>query len=548
MKNAPKHHIVTFLLVLHLKMVNALLLPFFKTMSFRRRLTKIAIGSVVAVPVVGTLGVGAYVAVRVSTQPPQHVFKPLVREDGSLLMNDGEIPPPTRMALTLRVMKLLWIFLPMFFLYWFMKWTDDLFLRWSRLMLRAVERAGPAFTKLGQWAVTRSDLFPKELRKVFEKLYSEVSEHSFETSLRIIKDELKSDPYAVFSSIDPKPLGSGSIGQVHKAVLKETGETVVIKVMHPGVVETICKDFFIINGIARFVHGRAPSLEHMNIQAIALDWTRHLAAQLDFRIEEEHLKLFREHFKGVDFVEFPKPHFATQRVLVEGWVPGIPATPDFLSAQAPHVRSILAGKGLNCFCKMMLRDNFIHGDMHPGNILIDTSDPHYPRVYMIDVGLCQKLTEEEGLKMNRFTASFVKWDHHAAVDAILSMGDQRHMLPREQFEAAMGELFTRYRPVTDETDQVVSDILQACFECVRHHRVNLGPEYVSQLWCVLVLEGFINALDPNFNMVRHAAPWLVSEGHISFGLIKNIVKAQFDKVEAYIEVQRRRAQGQSVAL
>jgi aarF domain-containing kinase len=126
------------------------------------------------------------------------------------------------------------------------------------------------------------------------------------------------------------------------------------------------------------------------------------------------------------------------------------------------------------------------------------------------------------------------------------MGDQRHMLPRAQFEGAMADLFARYRPVTDETDQVVSDILQACFECVRKHRVNLGPEYVSQLWCVLVLEGFINALDPNFNMVRHAAPWLVSEGHISFGLIKNIVKAQLDKVEDFIQQQRGRAQAKSV--
>ena len=87
---------------------------------------------------------------------------------------------------------------------------------------------------------------------------------------------------------------------------------------------------------------------------------------------------------------------------------------------------------------------------------------------------------------------------------------------------------------------MVSNILQGIFETVRANYVAMDPPYVSLLFAVLVLESFIMNLNPEFNMVRHTAPWLISEGHLSPGLIKNVVLSRVDIVKREVNVIRGR--------
>jgi aarF domain-containing kinase len=498
------------------------------------------VGCMVGAPVAAGVGLVAYVKYRTTTKPKEVSFRPLVSADGSLVLKDLVIPPPTRWMIIKRVAELIRIFLPVAFLYLFMCWNAKLHRQWMELLLAGVEDAGAAFIKFGQWSCTRKDIFSDELREVFEKLYSEVKEHPIEETLKIIEEDLKTAPENVFSKIEPATCGSGSIGQVHIAYLKGSDEKVVVKVMHPNVIATISQDFWIINRSARFFDKYFHSLERFEIVKLALAFTNHLAAQLDFRIEAEHLEIFREHFKGLDYCEFPKPLLSSMRVLVESYAKGEPATPDFLRKQEPHAREILAGKGLNIFCKMLLRDNFLHGDMHPGNILIDVSDPHSPKITMIDVGLCQKLTSEEGTATFNLMSSFVHWDPVVCVDSLWNMADEQRFANRKKFSDELSVMFELFRPVTDRDDQVVSNILESMFEVVRDNHVQMEPPYVSLLFAVLVLEGFIMNLDPNFNMVRHAAPWLVSEGHISPGLVRNIALGGIDRITSAAGAARGR--------
>jgi aarF domain-containing kinase len=277
-----------------------------------------------------------------------------------------------------------------------------------------------------------------------------------------------------------------------------------------------------------------------DLPSLALAWTNHLAAQLDFRIEAQHLELFRERFKDVDFASFPKPLLSTPRVLVETFAEGHPATPDFLHAQEEHVRDILANKGLNTWCKMLLRDNFIHGDMHPGNILIDVSDPHNPKITMIDVGLCQKLSGSEIEITHDLMESFVHWKHALCSSTILRMGTKQPFANVEGFRQGMHFVFERFRPAKDSDDQVVTNLLHSIFEQIRDNYVCMDPPYVSLLFAVLVLESFIMSLNPEFNMVRHTAPWLISEGHLSVGLLRNVALSSVDLIKQQVGVFRGR--------
>ena len=500
---------------------------------YQRRLFKYTVGGIALSPVAAGLGIWGYIEYRQKTRPADVAFRPLVDADGTLRLKDITIAPPTNWTLFLRVLELILIFLPLAITYVWMSRNKESHLRWLHQFVAAVENAGPAFIKAGQWTCTRKDLFGDDFRKVFEKLYSDVKIHPIEDTYRVIAEDLKQDPREIFDKIEEVPCGSGSIGQVHIAQLKGSTEKCVIKVMHPNVVETIATDFWIINGTARFIDKYFSSFERYDVVRLALAFTNHLAAQLDFRIEAENLELFREHFKDVDYVEFPRPLFSTMRVLVETYASGEAATPEFLGAQEEHVREILAGKGLNTWCKMLLRDNFVHGDMHPGNILIDTTDPHNPKVTMIDVGLCQKLDHatESPLVFN-LMSSFVHWNDKLCCETLLAMGTEQKFAEAEPFKAEMAVHFAGFRSKrsSEVKDKQISNILENIFNCIRDHRVMMDPPFVSLLFAVLVLESFIMSLNPEFNMVRHSAPWLVSEGHINKSLVKHVLRSRRDLV------------------
>lgn len=496
---------------------------------FRSRAAKAA-AVALGVPVVGAGGLSLYVQYRKRTRPHTHILKPLVNESGSLILEGQVVSAPSRSAVCLRIVQLAIIFLPVAALYLIMALREDWYQHWLEMLLRAVQRAGPVFVKIGQWSCTREDLFAPEFRRVFKRLYNEVKIHHYEDTLRILSEELHADPFTVFESIEAKTVGSGSIGQVHLAKLKNSNRKVVVKVMHPHIIETIVLDFNILNNLAHWVDRGFPSLARYRLPSLSLAFSSHLAAQLDFRVEAQNLEHFRENFRSEHYVDFPEPLMSTQRMLVETFCDGQPANPEFLASLPSHARDVLANKGLNAWCKMLLRDNFIHGDMHPGNILIDCSDPHEPKVTMIDVGLCQQLTDHEGSVTHELMESFVRWNAVQCADSLLAMSEMQPYCDRDAFRADLTDLFKHFRPNRND-ENAVTNILQSIFECTRKNNVQMDPAYVSLLFAVLVLESFIMNLNPEFNMVRHTAPWLVSEGHLSKGVIKNVIKTQIDNVK-----------------
>ncbi|KAG5464457.1 hypothetical protein LSCM1_00645 [Leishmania martiniquensis] len=497
---------------------------------WRSRMGKVAL-TVLGVPAASAGCLAVYVQYRERTRPPPQVLKPLVDEQGNLILEGRVVLRPSRIAVCWRLVELALIFIPVAALYFIMSLREEWRDRWLEMLLSAVQRAGPVFIKIGQWSCAREDLFAPEFRNVFKRLYNEVDVHPYEDTLRILGEELQCDPFTVFESIEPKTVGSGSIGQVHLAKLKNSKRKVVIKVMHPAIIENIVLDFTILNTLAKKLDAWLPHLGRYRLPSLSLAFTTHLAAQLDFRMEAQNLIRFRENFNSERYVEFPEPLLSTQRMLVETFCEGKPANPEFLASLPPHARDVLANKGLNTWCKMLLRDNFIHGDMHPGNILIDcTSDPHEPTVTMIDVGLCQQLTEHEGAITHNMLESFVRWDPQQCADSLLAMSDRQPYAEPEVFRRDLGDLFKHFRPTRND-ENAVTNILQSVFESIRKNNVQMDPAYVSLLFAVLVLESFIMNLNPDFNMVRHAAPWLVSEGHLSKGVMKNLIKTKIDNLK-----------------
>lgn len=502
-------------------------------MRFRHKVACAIIG----LPVTAGVGLGGYIQYRVMTRPATHQFHKVLDDRGALVLEGKLIPKPSGWAVAARSAQLFLIFFPIGVLYVLTSWNAFLYRIWVKVMLHAIEVAGPVFVKIGQWSCTREDLFSKPFRDQCKRLYNEVAVHPFKVSLKTIEEDLKADPYTIFETIEETTCGSGSIGQVHAATLKgEEQRKVVIKVMHPGIVDIISRDFLVLQFCARVLDKYVPSVSRFELPQLASAFCNHLATQLDFRIEAENLAQFRHNFRHCSFVSFPEPIMSTQRVLVESFCEGQPAHPSYLASLPAPARSKLAGNGLNIWCQMLLRDNFIHGDMHPGNILIDCSDVSKPHVYLIDVGLCQQLDESEAEISRHLLESFVRWDASLCANTIWRMTDHQRFGSLSKFEERLKDVFRRFRPSRNDQN-AVSNILESVFLSIREERIQMDPPFVSLLFAVLILESFIMSLDPSFNLVRHTAPWLVSEGKISKGVVKNFVKSHVHNMKRSVQLR-----------
>eukprot|EP00887_Chlorella_sp_A99_P002419 scaffold10.g2419.t1 len=260
--------------------------------------------------------------------------------------------------------------------------------RWLALFRATLEAGGPAFIKWGQWAATRRDLFPPDLCAELERLHTQAPAHGPAFSDAAIREAFGFSAGDLFDSFDPAPLASGSIGQIHRAVLSDTGArltgmdagtTVAVKVRHPGVSDAIERDFALMAAAARLL-GRLPSLAHLRLEETLQQFAAPLREQVDLVREATHLHAFNFNFRGLPAVSFPVPLYplVAPGVLVETFEEGRLIS-EFVArgAGAPH-NSALAVLGSRTMLHMMVLDDLVHADLHPGNILVRLEWPGGP--------------------------------------------------------------------------------------------------------------------------------------------------------------------------
>jgi len=280
----------------------------------------------------------------------------------------------------------------------------------------AIEKAGPTFMKLFQWATTRHDLFPAEFITHFTKLQDDTNGHSWEETQRILESvfgpnhtqlldfDIKTHhnriiaqkkqqdtvvPWKQFFffsktnlSKDPmyRPIGSGCIAQVYKAKLKQNtgllpaGTEVAIKVIHPGILHKVCIDFYILNKITSWIE-KIPglNLDYLSIQDSVNQFRDVMLPQLDLRVEARNLHRFRRDFANDPQVSFPQPidELTSRNVLVETFIHGIPIV-DWIKDEKSTMneRQDIATIGLETVMKMIFLHDFVHGDLHPGTVYV----------------------------------------------------------------------------------------------------------------------------------------------------------------------------------
>lgn len=278
---------------------------------------------------------------------------------------------------------------------------------WYSFLVKAMEMAGPAFIKLGQWAASRSDIFPSEMCDIMSKLHSNAPAHDIAHTRHIISHAFCGKNIEdIFEEFDENPLGVGAIAQVYKAKLRsdlavkgdadltkippdlrqqvrKTVEPVLksipkripssyvaVKILHPRVERLVRRDLRIMEFFARVLNC-IPTIEWLSLPGEVEQFGDMMKMQLDLRIEAANLIRFRKNFKDRTTAWFPFPYslLTSRNVLVEEYAQGIPLA-DFIENGGGVFQGDIADEGLDAFLRMVLMDNFVHADLHPGNILV----------------------------------------------------------------------------------------------------------------------------------------------------------------------------------
>ncbi|CAI5511968.1 unnamed protein product [Closterium sp. Naga37s-1] len=249
-----------------------------------------------------------------------------------------------------------------------------------QLLLFALRRGGAAFIKWGQWASTREDLLPPSLCLVLGSLQDQAPTHSFSHTRRAVRKYLGCPLEDLFVEFEREALASGSIAQVHRARVRgacaHVPEWVVVKVRHPRVGLRIKQDFEVMAGVAAVVD--RVGLKWIRLQDSLEQFSHTMREQADLRVEAYHAsRLYNDFYPVRERVVIAQvlPHLVSEGVIVESFERGEPLHRFLHTKENNSLNTQIAAVGVDAYLKMLLQDNHIHLDLHPGNILARMAAP-----------------------------------------------------------------------------------------------------------------------------------------------------------------------------
>ncbi|GAV74441.1 ABC1 domain-containing protein [Cephalotus follicularis] len=396
---------------------------------------------------------------------------------------------------------------------------DEFRKKWLQIVHLTLEKAGPAFIKWGQWAATRPDLFPRDLCDELSEFHSKAPSHSFSYTKKSIERAFGRTLPEIFAKFEEEPVASGSVAQVHRATLKYTypGQqikpiVVAVKVRHPGVGEAIRRDFALINFAAK-VFNFFPTLKWLRLDESIQQFAVFMMSQVDLAREAAHLNRFIHNFRGCKDVSFPKPLYPLVHpaVLVETYEKGENVL-RFVNELEGHeeIKSALAHIGTHALLKMLLVDNFIHADMHPGNILVRVthSNPSpkglfksKPHVVLLDVGMTAELSKGDRVNLLEFFKAVALRDGQTAAECTLRLSKQQKCPDPKSFIKEVEKTFNFWGSVEGNAVHP-AECMQQLLEHVRRHKVNIDGNVCTVMVTMLVLEGWQQKLDPEYNVMN----------------------------------------------
>ncbi|WP_408954825.1 ABC1 kinase family protein [Natroniella sp. ANB-PHB2] len=388
-----------------------------------------------------------------------------------------------------------------------------------------LEELGPTFVKLGQLLSTRPDLVPKRYIEELEKLQDQVPPMEFDKVLKQIEEELDDTYEEYFKEISPLPLASASIGQVHKAILKD-GQRVVIKVQRVNIESKIETDLEIMSNLARLLKSRVFTEGLIDPVEIVDNFSKYIKQELDYRTEAKNATKFSNNFAQESDVKIAEIFWdlTTRRMLTMEFIDGIKINNLTEESKKGYLAKLIS----RSFLKQILIDGFFHGDPHPGNILI-TSDY---KLALIDFGLVGQMNQEDREKVASLFIALIKKNMEQAVEELLELGMITQEIDVKSLKRDFYKLVDSYYGLSlkeIELAPILNQILELAFK----YKIKLPIEFILLGKSLMTVERVVTEIDPEFDILEVARPFI-------YKIIKkrlrpkHLIKESFSEIEDLI--------------
>ena len=361
-----------------------------------------------------------------------------------------------------------------------------------------LEDLGPSFVKIGQTLSTRSEILPKAFCDELEKLQTACEPLPFDEMLAALDAQFGSLREQIFVTIDPPPLGSASLAQVHRAVL-ESGEIVAVKIQRPGVKETMALDIDIMRMLARQAARFMKDEQMLDLRDVVAELWATFLEETDFRREAENLAEFARLNEDVAFIDCPKvhPELCSEYVLVMEYIDGIPIyDTEGLMEKGYHLEEI-GSKMLDNYATQILDHGFFHADPHPGNVLIRAG-----KVVYIDLGNMGKLSARDRAGFGDIIEAVGKLDSSELKEALMrfAVSKDNAVIDHTRFLADLDLLLADYGSC-DVSEIDIGAFLNDILALTRQCKVTLPSSITSVSRGIVTIEGTVGPFIPNLNIV-----------------------------------------------
>src|SRR5438132_9847376 len=283
----------------------------------------------------------------------------------------------------------------------------------ARDFRQALEELGTTYIKLGQLLSSRSDLLPDVYIEELGRLVDEVPPIPFDRIRPVIEEDLDPD---LFARIDPDPIATASIAQIHRGQLAD-GREVAVKVRIPGVVEQVERDLDLIRSSARLLDRRSETAQLLQVEALADELEVHLRGELDFEEEAHNAELIAASVEDAPDLVVPKVirPYVTKRVLVLELLEGEKVSP--AHGLPPERARELARELFRSYVRQVTMEGVYHADPHRGNVLL-TPDG---RLALLDFGLLGRLDDDTRRSLSLLLLAVAQNRADEAADLILGL-------------------------------------------------------------------------------------------------------------------------------
>ena len=398
----------------------------------------------------------------------------------------------------------------------------------AMLLKETFEQLGTTYIKIGQFIASTPSLFPREYVRAFQDCLDQTTPLSFDYIEQVLKEELALDGQTLtdkFAFIDPKPLASASIAQVHAARL-HNGDEVVLKVQKPNVETIMQTDLGVLYGVTKLLELLMPSMKFASIAPIIDEIRLRMLAETDFIAEAQNIRDFQQFLKVSGNIKVVAPRvydeLTTKRVLTMSRLRGVSMVDEVVMRQYCDDPAQVMADTLNTWFASLMLCNSFHADLHAGNLMLLTDG----RIGFIDFGIVGKLKPESWRACMGMMQALQSSDYQAMAHHMIDM-EMTHDRSQVDVSALGADLERMMKTIMAEdkaftsgvpfnSKQQADDLNKMMLEIVdvgKRHGIRFPRDFALLTKQMLYFDRFMRTLAPDMDMFSDSRVMMLGQSN-----------------------------------